>query len=139
MAVGSLAARSLGPAQPPARSHKDPGKAVRSEAQQDFQGTLPCWLLLATIPAASVLRRAFKAELGLQVPLGEARRHKRLPSVWPSCPWNSTQLIAIGLRASNNPGKCSPHSARREKNRTQCCAFGKIIVMCKTLVSRKMP
>lgn len=88
---------------------------MRSEAQRDFQGTLPCWLLLAAIPAASVLRRASKAELGLQVPLGEARRHKRLPAVWPSCPWNSTQLIAVRLRASNNPGKCSPHGARGGK------------------------
>lgn len=77
---------------------KTQGLAVASsEAQRDFQGILPSCLLLARLCP----RGAPRVELGLQVPSGEAgRRHKRLPGLWPSCPRNSTQLIAILLHES---------------------------------------
>ena len=85
MAVGRLVVQSRGPAQPPpAPSHKDPGLASRSEEQGGFQGTLPSWLLLSTIPAASVLRGVSKAEPCSQVPSGEAGRQERIAGVWPS-------------------------------------------------------
>ena len=43
------------------------------------------------------------------------------------------------MRVCNNRGKCSLHSARWRKNRTRRRAFGKILIMCKILESRKMP
>lgn len=80
VAVGRLAARSRSPAQPPpAPSHKDPGLAqVRQRVA--FRGASPPWLLLSTIPAASALRGASKAELFSQLPSGETGRYERAAS-----------------------------------------------------------
>lgn len=98
MAVERLAAQRRSSAQhTPAPSHKDPGLAVRDEAQGGFQGTLPSWCFLSIIHASSVLRGASKAELCSQVSSDEAGRHERVANLWPSLPWNSMQPIAILL------------------------------------------
>lgn len=86
VAVGRLATRSHGPAQA-SPSHKSPGTGSEERGTAWLSEHLVSWLFPAPIPTPAVLRGAFKAELGLQAPLGEAGRRKGFMASPPrECP-----------------------------------------------------